>query len=131
MPTPDVDVDAILEALDRRDVDYVVIGGFAAELYDVAIPPTRDIDITPSDLPDNLDRLAAALNDLDARLRVLDGPAQGFPIRGGSHWAVAGVDGNDDIHHKRWAIRHQSPAGRHRWLRRSRRENAATPVSRS
>ncbi len=83
MPTPDVDVDAILEALDRREVDYVVIGGFAAELYDVAIPPTRDIDITPSDLPDNLDRLAAALNDLDARLRVLDGPAEGFPIRGG------------------------------------------------
>ena len=83
MPTPDVDVDAILVALDRHDVDYVVIGGFAAELYDVAIPPTRDIDITPSDTTENLQRLASALGDLDARLRVLDGPAEGFPIPGG------------------------------------------------
>ena len=83
MPTPDVDVEAILVALDRHDVDYVVIGGFAAELYDVAIPPTRDIDITPSDTTENLQRLASALGDLDARLRVVDGPAEGFSIPGG------------------------------------------------
>ena len=83
MPTPDVDVEAIIAALEDHDVDYVIIGGFAAELYDVAIPPTRDIDITPSTSPDNLARLADALNDLDARFRVLDGPADGFPIPDG------------------------------------------------
>lgn len=83
MPTPDVDVEAILAALDRHEVEYVVIGGFAAELHDVAIPPTRDIDITPSMAIDNLVRLADVLNELEARFRVLDGPPEGFEISGG------------------------------------------------
>jgi hypothetical protein len=83
MPTPDVDVDAILAALDDHAVDYIVIGGFAAELYDVAIPPTRDIDITPEMSRDNLERLAAALNDLDAAYRVVDGPSGGLEVPGG------------------------------------------------
>ena len=39
MPTPDVDVSAILSALEHHKVKYVVIGGFAAELHDVAIAP--------------------------------------------------------------------------------------------
>ena len=72
MPTPDVDVDAILAALEWHGVEYVVIGGFAAELYDVAIPPTRDVDITPSMAPENLTALANALTALDARFRVVD-----------------------------------------------------------
>ena len=83
MPTPDVDVDAILETLDRHEIDYVVIGGFAAELYDVAIPPTRDIDITPAADTANLQRLSDALNELDARFRVVDGPPEGVEIPGG------------------------------------------------
>ncbi len=83
MPTPDVDVDAILAVLDRHGVEYVVIGGFAAELYDVAIPPTRDIDITPSMELENLTRLADALVELDARFRVVDGPREGFEIPNG------------------------------------------------
>ncbi len=82
MPTLDVDVDAILEALQRHHVEYVVIGGFAAELYNVAIPPTQDIDITPEATAENLKGLAAALHDLEARLRVPDDP-EGFEIPGG------------------------------------------------
>lgn len=82
MPTPDVDVAAILDVLENNDVDYVVIGGFAAELHDVALPPTQDVDITPAAGPHNLQRLAAALNELEARLRVPDDPA-GFPLPGG------------------------------------------------
>jgi hypothetical protein len=83
VPTADVDVDAILAALHRHRVIYVVIGGFAAELHDVAIPPTRDVDITPEGSDKNLDRLAAALRELDARFRVVDGPARGVEIPGG------------------------------------------------
>ena len=83
MPTPDVDVDAILDALEEHNVDYVVIGGFAAELYDVAIPPTRDVDITPSAERANLERLAKVLNQLDARFRVVGGPPEGVRIPGG------------------------------------------------
>lgn len=83
MPTPDVDVQKMLEALLRHKESFVVIGGFAAELHDVPIPPTRNIDITPATDPDNLNRLIAALNELDARLRVPAGPAEGVIVPGG------------------------------------------------
>jgi hypothetical protein len=83
VPTADVDVEAILAALDRHRVSYLVIGGFAAELHDVAIPPTRDVDITPEGTDQNLERLAGALRELDARFRVVDGPPRGVEIPGG------------------------------------------------
>jgi hypothetical protein len=83
MPTPDVDVPAILEAFAQHKVRYVVIGGFAAELHQVAIPPTRDMDITPATTEDNLKRLAAALRGMNARFRVPDGPPEGVEIPGG------------------------------------------------
>lgn len=82
MPTPDVDVGRMLDVLAAHDVDFVVIGGFAVELYDVAVPPTRDVDITPAG-GSNLERLAAALDELDARLRVPDGPPEGVKLPGG------------------------------------------------
>lgn len=83
MPTPDVDAGAILDTLARHQVEYVVIGGFAIELHDVAIPPTRGIDVTPARDRGNLDRLAAALTDLEARFRVVDGPPEGVAVPGG------------------------------------------------
>ena len=83
MPTPDIDVDAILEVLDRHRVDYVIIGGFAVELHDVAVPPTRDVDITPASVRSNLARLAGALTEMNARFRVPDGPPTGVDIPGG------------------------------------------------
>lgn len=82
MPTADVDAAAIIEVLARHEVEFVVIGGFAVELHDVAVPPTQDIDITPATSPDNLDRLASALQELDARLRLPDDPS-GLPVPGG------------------------------------------------
>lgn len=83
MPTPDVDIGRILETLGRHRVRFVVIGGFAVELHDVAVPPTRDIDITPSDKAQNLERLARALQELDARFRVPGGSPGGEVIPGG------------------------------------------------
>lgn len=82
MPTADVDVPTIIETLTRHDVQYLVIGGFAAELHDVAIPPTRDIDVTPAATETNLMKLAVALGELNARFRVLDGPSDGVEIPG-------------------------------------------------
>ncbi len=83
MPTPDVDVDRMLEVLDGHRVAYVVIGGVAIELHGVAVPPTRDVGITPSGLPANLGRLADALTELGATFRVPDGPPEGVEIPGG------------------------------------------------
>ena len=69
MPAANVDASTMIETLLRHDVRFVVVGGFAVELWGVAVPPTIDIDITPDRSPDNLDRLATALNELEAEIR--------------------------------------------------------------
>jgi hypothetical protein len=58
-----------LAILEKHRVDYVLIGGLAAALHG-AIHLTTDADITPSREPENLARLAAALVELDARVRT-------------------------------------------------------------
>jgi hypothetical protein len=63
--------DEILEVLERRRVLYVVIGGLAAELRGSPYV-TRDVDVTPARTRENFVRLAAALRELEAKLRVPD-----------------------------------------------------------
>jgi hypothetical protein len=62
-----LDPEQLLKTLKRHKVDFVLIGALAARLY--GFPRlTADADITPAgDLP-NLERLAAALNDLHAKV---------------------------------------------------------------
>ena len=66
------DPQRILEVLARHQVQCVVIGGYAAVLAGIDIV-TRDIDITPAVEPDNLQRLAHALSELHAAIRVRAG----------------------------------------------------------
>ncbi|MDC3402437.1 hypothetical protein OAX95_00705 [bacterium] len=58
-----------LESLDRHGVEYVLVGGLGARAHG-ATRPTSDIDLVPDGDDDNLARLAAALRELNARLRV-------------------------------------------------------------
>jgi hypothetical protein len=58
---------AILTALDRRRVTYILIGGFARIIQGTE-ELTEGVDLTPSTREENLRRLAVALDDLDARL---------------------------------------------------------------
>ena len=68
----------MLAALHAAGVRFVLIGGMAAVLHgDVGV--TVDIDIAPAYDPDNLERLAAALRTLDARIRT-DHDPQGLPF---------------------------------------------------
>jgi len=57
---------AILAALDRRRVAYVLIGALARVIQGTD-ELTTGVDIVPQLKPDNLDRLAAALAELEAR----------------------------------------------------------------
>lgn len=61
----------ILSVLDRHGVRYVLIGGLAAILHG-APHVTTDADIVPEEALRNLERLAAALRELNARIRVVD-----------------------------------------------------------
>ena len=60
---------AILAALERHQVLYVVIGGAAAQARGWP-EPTDDIDVTPERSEGNLTRLATAVEELDAGFRV-------------------------------------------------------------
>jgi hypothetical protein len=61
-----------LDVLARHGVDFVVVGGVAAVLAGAPIS-TFDLDIVPARSPENLVRLVAALNEIDARYRDLTG----------------------------------------------------------
>jgi hypothetical protein len=117
---PEFAFERILEALQRHSVRYVVIGAVAAIAQGSPLP-TEDIDVTPARDIANLERLAAALLDLDASLRVPDKP-EGMPfpfdatyLAGNEIWNLttphgdldlifvpAGTEGYDDL--KRDAI---------------------------
>jgi len=74
----DEHVAAICGVLIDHGVQFVIIGGIAARLHDTG-HATIDIDICPSMDDANLGRLAAALSELGARLRV-EGDPDGVPF---------------------------------------------------
>lgn len=62
-----LDPKRIFSTLAKHGVQFVLIGALAARLQ--GFPrATYDADITPAKDPDNLQRLAAALRELDARI---------------------------------------------------------------
>jgi hypothetical protein len=71
---------AVYDALRARGVEYVTIGGVAVQAYGHP-RTTQDIDILVDPTRENLERLAAALGDLDARLRGVDADLLGIDPR--------------------------------------------------
>lgn len=86
MPKPEGparDVRRLIEVLDGHGVEYLVIGGAAAVAYG-AERPTEDTDCVVQRSRANLVRLAAALRELGARLRVggmTDEEARQLPVQ--------------------------------------------------
>ena len=74
----ELDLPRLLATLDRHNVAYVLIGGLAA-VYHGSPFPTEDADITPDTDDANLDRLASALRELNARSRTEAVP-EGVPF---------------------------------------------------
>lgn len=68
-PEPVLDLPRLVEVLNRHGVDYLVVGGSVATLYG-ATRVTRDLDCFPDATVENLERLAGAMRELNARLRV-------------------------------------------------------------
>jgi hypothetical protein len=80
---PALDRARIIEVLDRHGVEYLVVGGVGAQLHG-ATRATADFDSLPSTTEENLGRLAAALQELGAFLRVgglSDDEARALPTR--------------------------------------------------
>jgi len=66
---PPLDVERLLAVLERHQVEYLLVGGVAAIAHG-ASRPTVDFDCLARRTRGNLTRLAAAMNELNARLRV-------------------------------------------------------------
>jgi hypothetical protein len=100
---PGLDAAAIVAALNRHQVRYVVIGAFAAIAQQAPIPATRDIDLTPETGKENLARLSLALTELGARIRT-EGVPDGLPfshdatsLAAAEMWNLICPDGEFDI----------------------------------
>lgn len=75
--------DELLRMLNRHGVRYVVVGGTAAVAHGSPLP-TEDVDVSPATDRPNLDRLAAALTEVGARIRTVRDPeGVAFPVDGG------------------------------------------------
>jgi len=92
----------MLEALEAEKVAYVVIGGTAAAING-ARHVTFDLDITPDRSVANLDRVAAALRNMNARLFGMPADLEdsfhldGKTLAAGSAWKFLTDHGEFDI----------------------------------
>lgn len=88
-----LDPTRVFETLNRHGVDYLVIGGFAVIAHG-HIRATKDIDLVASEQRENLERLAAALRELRARVRGVDGehlpvdPTNPDDLASGANWTM-------------------------------------------
>lgn len=88
---------AALRTLRDFDVDFVIIGGFASRIHGSPLN-TNDLDVCYSRDEENLEKLASALKDMDARLRgaredILDAAT----LKAGDHFTFLTKYGAFDI----------------------------------
>ena len=104
--SPPFDPRALLAALNRHRVAFVLIGGLA-RVIEGADEVTRGVDITPSTKPENLLRLAEALNELGVGDTELDADEPKTVMTDHGELRIvpipAGTRGYDDL--RRAAIR--------------------------
>lgn len=100
------DLQALLEALNELDVDFVVIGGVAVGAHGY-VRGTEDLDLVPDPDPENLDRLTTALRSLNSTLptvgdRLFDPDTDAGVIRrGGNVTAMTRFGGLDVVQRAR------------------------------
>lgn len=92
----------ILEQLTAHDVDFVVVGGMAAQTHGNT-RMTNDVDLIPAPDPGNLEHLAEALRSLDAR--VLNPGHENLEIDAAmlpraTIWQLATPHGDIDVLHE-------------------------------
>jgi predicted nucleotidyltransferase len=90
----------LLRLLSDSGVEFVLIGGVAARLHG-SPTLTRDVDICHARDPENLERLAAALGAIHARLRGVDEDVpfllDARTLAAGSNFTFTTDDGDIDI----------------------------------
>ena len=65
------DLSALLEGLIEADIEFILVGGLAAVIQGAPVT-TMDVDIVPSQSPENISKLFAFLKSIGAFYRRLD-----------------------------------------------------------
>ncbi len=95
----------IFSMLAAGDVDYLVIGGLAGQAHGLT-RTTQDVDLIPAPGLENARRLAAVLDDLEARLTGIDAHLLGIELdaetlAGGAnfrlHTGAGGLNGFGEV----------------------------------
>lgn len=93
----------LLQTLDRHDVEFVIIGGFALAPHGY-VRATKDVDIVPEPSPQNLAKLSAALRELEAEIDLADIGADELGLKlnaegleAGGNWVLLTRFGRLDI----------------------------------
>ncbi len=92
----------IFRALNSHEVDYLIIGGVAVQAYG-HVRTTQDVDLIVAPDPRNLALLAAALEQLGARLKGVDAhllgidPTNPVHLREGANFGLATRAGGLDV----------------------------------
>lgn len=82
-----LDPGSIVDILVGHGVQFVVIGGIAAQVHNLPVPATVDIDVTPDRTTQNLEQLAQAFEELEAGLLTADAGGTWFPRHPIQNWA--------------------------------------------
>jgi hypothetical protein len=85
-----LDIGELINVLARHEVDYVVVGGVATQVHGHR-RTTMDLDLMPDPDPENLNRLGAALTELDARPRDLSSERAEVPAADPERLAIAAI----------------------------------------
>lgn len=97
-----LDAERILRVLAEQGVEYVLIGGLAVQTHG-HVRTTNDADLIPAPDPANLERLAQALRDLDARVLnagMEDAEIDAKMLPRATIWQFASRDGGIDVMHE-------------------------------
>ncbi|MEX2195775.1 MAG: hypothetical protein WD844_10865 [Thermoleophilaceae bacterium] len=71
VPERPLDLMGLLAVMASHHVDYLVVGGVAVQVHGHR-RTTKDLDVVPAPQTDNYERLAAALDELEAHQRGVD-----------------------------------------------------------
>jgi len=101
--TNTLEPEPLLSVLVENDVAFIVIGGYAVAAHGY-VRATKDIDICPDPMPENLQRLADALAELEAEPIGLDEFAGEFDLapdldglQQGGNWTLRTKYGRLDV----------------------------------
>jgi hypothetical protein len=101
-PDEPLDAERILRRLAEHEVAYVLIGGLAVQTHG-HVRTTNNADLMPDPDPANLERLAAALRELEARPLnpgAEDAEEDGKMLPRATIWQFSTRDGGVDVIHE-------------------------------